>query len=110
MRSSGDWTAQPGAADEKSPPFRGHEGPVYAAAFSPDGHRVATAGYDKRVLVWEPDKLREFEFDRVIFNESLPAERQAEVRPRHASAVSGTGGAYGGRAQRGVRSMRETAL
>lgn len=70
-----------GAADEKAPPFRGHEGPVYTAAFSPDGRRVVTGGYDKRVLIWNPEQLHEFEFERVIFNESLPPERQAESLP-----------------------------
>jgi WD40 repeat protein/serine/threonine protein kinase len=70
-----------GAANERSPAFRGHEGPVYAVAVAPDGQTVATAGYDKRVLIWRPAGLREFEYENVIFNETLPADRQAERRP-----------------------------
>jgi WD40 repeat protein/serine/threonine protein kinase len=34
--------------------FLGHPGPVYAAAFSPSGESIASAGYDGRVLFWKP--------------------------------------------------------
>jgi WD40 repeat protein/serine/threonine protein kinase len=44
--------------------FDGHDGAVYAAAFSPDGKRVATGGYDKLVLVWDPDTVRPIDVQR----------------------------------------------
>ncbi|WDQ14661.1 c-type cytochrome domain-containing protein [Rhodopirellula sp. P2] len=33
--------------------FMGHDDVLYAAAFSPDGKRIATAGYDRRILIWD---------------------------------------------------------
>lgn len=35
--------------------FRGHDGPVYAATFSPDGGSVLSGGYDRRLLKWNLD-------------------------------------------------------
>jgi WD40 repeat protein len=40
--------------------FTGHDGAIYAAAFSPDG-LVATAGLDKRIFIWNPDHVVEEE-------------------------------------------------
>ncbi len=33
-------------------PLKGHDGPVYSAAFSPDGTRIVTASWDKTAWVW----------------------------------------------------------
>ena len=38
--------------------FAGHRGPVYAARFAPAENLVATAGYDGRILVWNPDRVQ----------------------------------------------------
>jgi WD40 repeat protein len=38
--------------------FTGHDGAVYAANFSPDGKLIATGGYDKLVMVWNPDDVQ----------------------------------------------------
>ena len=69
------------ATGEARATFRGHTGPVYDAVFAPslagpppseahESHRakdlphvlVASAGYDKQVMLWWPDKVREFNF------------------------------------------------
>jgi WD40 repeat protein len=39
---------------ERTLEFTRHNGPVYAARFAPAGDSVATAGYDGRVLLWNP--------------------------------------------------------
>jgi WD40 repeat protein/serine/threonine protein kinase len=45
--------------------YRGHTGPVFAVAVSPSQQEVASAGRDKTVQVWEPAKVRPFDFDEL---------------------------------------------
>jgi WD40 repeat protein len=33
--------------------LKGHAGPVYSISFSPDGARIASAGQDHTVKIWE---------------------------------------------------------
>ncbi|MBW3598750.1 MAG: protein kinase [Planctomycetes bacterium] len=70
-------------ADEKPLRFFGHEGPVYAAAFTPPdesgAERIVSAGYDKNILLWDPDDLRPYDYatlDVLSGDEPLP-DREA---------------------------------
>lgn len=51
-------------------PFRGHEGPVYAAVFTPDAHSVVTAGYDHRLIVWNPDEVQDVDYRKLAENKA----------------------------------------
>lgn len=52
--------------------FTGHDGAVYSAAFSPDGKLIATGGYDKLVLVWDPDTVNTVEVEKLLQGEPEP--------------------------------------
>ncbi len=44
--------------------FTQHRGPVYVARFSPSGLQVATGGYDRRVLLWDPRAVEPVDLGR----------------------------------------------
>ena len=60
------------SADPQPPLQRAHSihrvttARLYAAAFSPDGKLVATGGYDKLVMIWNPDEVKPVDIARRI--------------------------------------------
>jgi WD40 repeat protein/serine/threonine protein kinase len=82
------------------PPFRGHHGPVYSAAFSPnDSDEVVTGGYDHRILVWKPSDIEPENFKNLAREEgSIVPPAKFVAMEGHTDAVrslafsSGSGG------------------
>jgi len=79
---------------EQRIPFDQHDGPVYSVVFLPvpmaapaverqpdvrqnsatsSNYHLASAGYDKRVLLWETDQLVPFDFDALLSDRPVPA-------------------------------------
>jgi WD40 repeat protein len=52
--------------------FTGHNGAVYSARFSPNGELVATGGYDKLVMIWNPSDVQPVDIDRRLKGEPDP--------------------------------------
>jgi hypothetical protein len=52
--------------------FTGHNGAVYSARFSPNGELVATGGYDKLVMIWNPNEAQSVDIDRRLNGEPDP--------------------------------------
>ena len=82
--------------DGQRVPFTGHRGPVYAVAFHPAPAAVeqtgsppaylASAGYDKRILLWKPHDLVAFNYKRLLADDEVPQTPFVELRG-HAAAV-----------------------
>ena len=69
--------------------FTGHDGAVYTRAFSPDGKLVATGGYDKLVMIWNPDEVQPVDIAKRLEGKPDPkAELSAPGRARRAGAVA----------------------
>ncbi len=82
-------------------PFTQHRGAVHAVVFLPTGqaalpasaavaasetYLLASAGYDKRVLLWQTDKLVPFDFQGLIADRPLPEAEYQELSG-HTAAV-----------------------
>jgi WD40 repeat protein/serine/threonine protein kinase len=84
-------------------PFTQHRGPVYAVVFLPDSpaaspatngagsasqpvYRLASAGYDKRILLWQTDKLVPFDFQKLVANRPVTESDYQELTG-HTAAV-----------------------
>jgi WD40 repeat protein len=89
-----EWTA---AAGGQRLPFTGHRGPVYAVAFLPAGageaaaslpgvSYVASAGYDKRILLWKPADLVPFDYRKLLAEEDVASTPAIEL-VGHTAAV-----------------------
>jgi WD40 repeat protein len=59
--------------------FLGHNGAVYTARFSPNGDLVATGGYDKRVMVWNPDEVRPIDIQAELTNKPQPPQKSLRL-------------------------------
>jgi WD40 repeat protein len=101
------WEAATGeqlrSRSEELIPFMQHRGPVYAVVFlpnplvaspakDPDGsaskpvYRLASAGYDKRILLWQTDELVPFDFQKLVTNRPV-AESDYQELTGHTAAV-----------------------
>jgi WD40 repeat protein/serine/threonine protein kinase len=53
--------------------FTGHDGAIYSARFSPDGKLVATGGYDKLVMIWNPETVKPVDIEAQLEDRPEPA-------------------------------------
>jgi len=51
---------------QKNVVFTEHDGPVYSVSYTSDGSSIASAGYDKRILVWDPTDVPTIELDDIL--------------------------------------------
>jgi len=84
--------------------FLAHTGPVYAAAFSTDGNLVASGGEDKRILLWDPNDVREYNFAAAIQDQL--AGREVVVAQQQAVFDEITGDSLDDRHIAAIRSLR----
>ena len=97
------WDTQTGQQEGKKfgerKPFRGHQGAVYAVAFSadPDNPFVVSAGFDRRVLMWSPDQLEVFDYDALIRGEDIRPARVLAELTGHIAAVRALSVSHDGR-------------
>ena len=86
------WDTETG---EPGPPFTGHrDGSVYAAVFltpdrknAPDRHVVASAGYDRRVLVWDPSEVQPYNFLNLATGRDVVPPARYEALLGHTASV-----------------------
>ncbi len=51
-----------------------HDGPVYSVDFHPAADQIVTAGYDRSIQVWDPTKVRPFDFDAAVQGDQVPSQ------------------------------------
>ncbi len=49
--------------------FLEHQGPIYSVAYHPAGTEIATGGYDRKILYWNPDEIKPFDFAAAVKGE-----------------------------------------
>ena len=75
--------------------FRGHKGAIFAAKFSPTTDEIATAGADGRVLLWNPDEVKDPDMQKVIdvelgvatADEAPPQQQPYQELAKHRGSV-----------------------
>jgi WD40 repeat protein/serine/threonine protein kinase len=77
----------PQALYEQFTEFVGHDGAVYSTSFSPDGKLIATGGYDKLVMIWDPEKVKPMDLTRELEGQSSESTIGYQRLAGHASPV-----------------------
>jgi WD40 repeat protein len=89
-----DWTVRlwdlDGDESKSHAFFKWHTGPVLSVAFGPDGKRIASAGHDGRIILWDVggNKIHEWQLPGPVRNVAFAADG------RHLAAGNSNGTVY----------------